>query len=218
MSCLLTSLVTPTPEPAAWTVRNAAEQLGTICGRFRDATTGYVPIGDGCRVWLFNSLGNIIRGTGNMAVPAAVNCVGAAVLIPLSPCLIFGWGPFPRLAIMGGAVAVVGFYALGALALTLYLLSSRSLIQLSIRRFTFRWSLFHEILRVGAVAALITVGTKVTIAVATGLIGQFGPAAIAGSPVMAPARVSNISWSRWCSAWAGRSSRSLAPTSVRAIL
>jgi len=131
-------------------------------------------------LWLFNSLANIIRGTGNMAVPAAVNCLGAAVLIPLSPCLIFGWGPFPRLAIMGGAVAVVAFYALGALALTLYLLSSRSLIRLSIRRFAFRWSLFREILRVGAVAALITVGTNVTIAVATGLIGQFGPAAIAG--------------------------------------
>jgi putative MATE family efflux protein len=131
-------------------------------------------------LWLFNSLANIIRGTGNMAVPAAVNCVGAALLIPLSPCLIFGWGPFPRLAIMGGAVAVAGFYALGALALTLYLLSSRSLIRLSIRRFAFRGSLFYEILRVGAVAALITVGTNVTIAVATGLIGQFGPAAIAG--------------------------------------
>jgi putative MATE family efflux protein len=131
-------------------------------------------------LWLFNSLGNIIRGTGNMAVPAVVNCVGAAVLLPLSPCLIFGWGPFPRLAIMGGAVAVIAFYALGALALTLYLLSSRSLIRLSIRRIVFRWALFHEILRVGAVAALITVGTNVTIAVATGLIGQFGPAAIAG--------------------------------------
>jgi len=131
-------------------------------------------------LWLFNSLGNIIRGTGNMAVPAVVNCVGAAVLIPLSPCLIFGWGPFPRLAIVGGAVAVVAFYALGALALTLYLLSSRSLVRLSIRRIVFRWALFHEILRVGAVAALITVGTNVTIAVATGLIGQFGPAAIAG--------------------------------------
>jgi putative MATE family efflux protein len=131
-------------------------------------------------LWLFNSLGNIIRGTGNMAVPAAVNCVGAAVLIPLSPCLIFGWGPFPRLAIMGGALAVIAFYAVGALVLTLYLLSSRSLIRLSIRRFAFRWSLFYEILRVGAVAALITVGTNVTIALATGLIGQFGPAAIAG--------------------------------------
>jgi Na+-driven multidrug efflux pump len=40
--------------------------------------------------------------------------------------------------------------------------------------------LFWEILRVGAVAALITVGTNLTIGIATGLVGQFGPAAIAG--------------------------------------
>ena len=36
------------------TVRNAAEQLGTICER---ATTGYVRIGDGCRVWLWRRRG-----------------------------------------------------------------------------------------------------------------------------------------------------------------
>ena len=131
-------------------------------------------------LWLFNSLANVIRGTGNMAVPAVVTCIGAAALIPLSPCLIFGWGPFPRLGIAGGAVAVVAFYAVGSLALVSYLCSSRSLIRLSLRGFVFRWTLFREILRVGAVAALITVGTNVTIAVATGLIGQFGPAAIAG--------------------------------------
>src|SRR5262249_42346965 len=56
-------------------------------------------------VWIFNSLANVIRGTGNMAVPATITCVGAAALIPLSPCLIFGWGPFPRLGIAGGAAA-----------------------------------------------------------------------------------------------------------------
>jgi Na+-driven multidrug efflux pump len=41
-------------------------------------------------VWIFNSLANVIRGTGNMMVPAVVTCAGAAVLLPLSPCLIFG--------------------------------------------------------------------------------------------------------------------------------
>ena len=131
-------------------------------------------------LWIFNSLANVIRGTGNMAVPAVVTCAGAALLIPLSPCLIFGWGPFPRLEIAGGAVAVIAFYALGSLALLIYLRSPRSLIRLSLAGFALRWALFREILRVGAVAALITVGTNLTIAIATGLVGQFGSAAIAG--------------------------------------
>ena len=44
----------------------------------------------------------------------------------------------------------------------------------------FRWPLFRDILRVGVVAALIRCQTNVTIAVATGDVGEFGPAAIAG--------------------------------------
>ena len=46
-------------------------------------------------IWLFNSLASVIRGTGNMAVSAVVTFAGAAVLIPLSPCLIFGLGTGP---------------------------------------------------------------------------------------------------------------------------
>jgi Na+-driven multidrug efflux pump len=44
----------------------------------------------------------------------------------------------------------------------------------------FRWPLFGDILRVGAVAALVTITTNLTIAIATGYVGQFGSAAIAG--------------------------------------
>lgn len=131
-------------------------------------------------IWTFNSLANVIRGTGNMAVPAIVTSVGAAGLIPLSPCLIFGWGPFPRLGVAGGAVAVVVYYLLGTIALAHYLGTSRSVIHLSLRALRFRWSLFRDILRVGLVAALVTVTTNLTIAIATGFVGRFGPAAIAG--------------------------------------
>src|SRR5258706_542 len=41
-------------------------------------------------IWVFNALASAIRGTGNMVVPAVVPFAGATVLIPLSPCLIFG--------------------------------------------------------------------------------------------------------------------------------
>jgi putative MATE family efflux protein len=131
-------------------------------------------------VWLFNSLANVIRGTGNMAVPALVTCIGVVVLIPLSPCLIFGFGPLPRLGVAGGAVAVLIYYAVGSVALAAYLRSGRSIVRLSFIGVQFRWPLFYDILRVGAVAALITVQTNLTIAIATGLVGAFGSAAIAG--------------------------------------
>jgi len=131
-------------------------------------------------VWMFNSLANVIRGSGNMAVPAIVTSVGAALLIPLSPCLIFGRGPFPRLGVAGGAVAVVAYYLLGTLALIVYLRSPRSVVHLSARLLALRWPLFRDILRVGLVAALVTVTTNLTIAITTGLVGRLGPAAIAG--------------------------------------
>jgi len=131
-------------------------------------------------VWLFNSLGAVLRGTGNMAFPAAVTCVGVVILVPASPALIFGWGPFPALGIAGGAVALLSYYAVGCLVVGACLWSGRSVLHPSLRAVRLRWPLFRDILRVGAVAALVTVTTNLTIIIGTAFVGEFGPAAIAG--------------------------------------
>jgi putative MATE family efflux protein len=131
-------------------------------------------------IWLFNSLAAVIRGTGNMLMPASVTCAGVLFLVPLSPCLIFGLGPFPRLGVVGGGVAVVIYYAAGAAVFAAYLVSGRAIVRLSLRGMALRWPLFRDILRVGLVAALVTVTTNVTIATATALVGSFGTSAIAG--------------------------------------
>jgi putative MATE family efflux protein len=131
-------------------------------------------------VWLFNSLAAVIRGTGNMAFPALVTCAGVVILVPLSPALMFGWGPLPALGVAGGAVALVSYYALGSLALATFLWSRRSVVRPSLGGGRFRWPLFRDILRVGAVAALVTVATNLTIMIGTALVGELGPAAIAG--------------------------------------
>jgi putative MATE family efflux protein len=128
--------------------------------------------------WLYNSLAAVIRGTGNMAVPAGVTCAGVLVLVPLSPCLIFGVGPFPALGVAGGGVAVVAFYLVGSLVLAAYVWSGRSIVRF--RPAGLRWPMFYDILKVGALAAIITVQTNLTIGIATGLMGRFGGAAIAG--------------------------------------
>src|SRR5271156_1257222 len=113
-------------------------------------------------VWIFNSLSATIRGTGNMTVPAVVSCIGSIVLIPLSPLLIFGWGPVPALGITGGAVALLAYYLLGIVALAVYLWSPRCLLQPTISHLRFRWRQLREILRLGGVGAISAAATNLT--------------------------------------------------------
>jgi putative MATE family efflux protein len=131
-------------------------------------------------IWVFNSLASVIRGTGNMLLPAGVTFIGAVLVVPLSPCLIFGWGPFPHLGIAGGAVALLIYYAAGTAALAAWLVSGRLVVRLVPGIAALAWPHFREILRVGAVAALVTMTTNLTVAIITALAGSFGPAAIAG--------------------------------------
>jgi MATE family, multidrug efflux pump len=131
-------------------------------------------------IWLFNTLANVIRGTGNTFVPALVTIAGAALLIPLSAALIFGFGPLPALGAAGGAIALLTYYGLGALAFAAYLWSGRSVVRPKLLETRLRWPLFRDILRVGLLASLTSIMTNVTIALTTGVVGAFGPAAIAG--------------------------------------
>ncbi len=131
-------------------------------------------------VWLFNSLAAVIRGTGNMALPANVTVLGVVALIPLSPFLIFGSGPVPALGIAGGAMALLLYYLVGTLALARYLWSERSLLLPSLKWAQLRWVLFKDILRIGLLGSVSTLATSLSIGVVTALAGGFGPAAIAG--------------------------------------
>jgi putative MATE family efflux protein len=131
-------------------------------------------------VWLCNSLSAVVRGTGNMLLPAIVMVVGAIFLVPLSALLIFGWGPLPGLGIAGGALALLVFYLLGSIALAAYLWSRHSLLRPSFKGVSLRRDLFSDILVVGLVGAVSTVMSNLTIAISTALVAGFGVAAIAG--------------------------------------
>lgn len=131
-------------------------------------------------VWLFNALASVVRGTGNMALPAWITCAGLAALLPLSPLLIFGWGPLPGLGIAGGALALLLYYAIGSVLLAAVLWRGRTPLRPSLRGTRLRWPLFRDILQVGLLASVSAVSTNLAIGAATALVGAFGPAAIAG--------------------------------------
>ena len=139
-----------------------------------------VLFGGALAYWLFNTLGSVIRGSGNMALPASVMVAGSAIYLALSPALILGWGPLPRLGIAGAAAASVVSFALGSGALLVFLGSGRSLVRPALHGRGLRLSLFREILRVGAPGSLNTILTNLTVVLLTSLVGPFGDKALAG--------------------------------------
>ncbi|MBS0548773.1 MAG: MATE family efflux transporter [Proteobacteria bacterium] len=129
-------------------------------------------------VWIVNLLAAALRGSGNVKVPALVTLVGAIVMIPISPALIFGFGPIPRLGIAGAGVAF-NLYYVGALFVMLrYMRSGRSGLTLTVTPLQGR--LFADILKVGLPTAFNAVQTNLCVILVTGAVGLFGTAALAG--------------------------------------
>jgi putative MATE family efflux protein len=129
-------------------------------------------------IWIVNLLSATLRGIGNVRIPALVTFIGAAVLVPLSPLLIFGIGPFHGFGLAGAGIAVSLYYWVAAAALLRYMASGRSGLRLS--RDPLRWPLFHDILKVGVLAALGTIQLNVMVLLVTGAVGKFGVDAIGG--------------------------------------
>jgi putative MATE family efflux protein len=138
-----------------------------------------IVFGGNVLVWLANALASIIRGTGNMLVPSLAICIGVVLLIPLSPLLIFGYGAVPAMGIAGGGAAVILTTALTVVILAGYIWSGRCLVAFKMARL--RWDLFNDIMRVGAVGAVSTLQTSLTVLLTTALVGAAGGAeAVAG--------------------------------------
>jgi len=143
-------------------------------------TYSQVIFGGAVVFWLLNTLASIVRGTGTMALPAAVTTASAVVYLALAPALVLGWGRFPRLGVAGPATASVVSFGLSSLVLIGYLASPWSAVRLKFRGLVIRRAHFWEILRVGAPGSLNTILTNLTIVLMTGLVGPFGTLALAG--------------------------------------
>lgn len=129
-------------------------------------------------IWLVNLIGSALRGAGEVKLPALISLVGAVFMIPVVPALIFGIGPIPPLGIAGAGLALGAYYG-GALVVFLrYLVSGKGVLTLSLHPVARRH--IYAIMGVGLISALGKLTASITTVAITGIVGGFGPAALAG--------------------------------------
>ncbi|WP_286760177.1 MULTISPECIES: MATE family efflux transporter [Sulfitobacter] len=135
----------------------------------------------GCMaIWLCNASLSIIRGTGDMQTPAVLLLLVSVISIPLSGGFALGWGPLPALGMAGLPIGVVLAFAIGAVLAMAHILTGRTGLSFGGALGRIDIGMFRDILSVGALAAVNTLLTTITIIMMTGLVGRFGEEALAG--------------------------------------
>jgi putative MATE family efflux protein len=131
-------------------------------------------------VWLANTLSSVLRGSGNMLVPALALIGAACIHVPLSGSLVLGYGPMPRLGIAGAGIAYVTTFGLAGLVMAAVVFRRASPLRPRAGDLALDRRLFGDILRVGGLSVLNSFQTVLTAVALTGFVGRHGPAALAG--------------------------------------
>ena len=123
---------------------------------------------------------NAIRATGDTLTPGIIMFLAALTNTILDPLLIFGPGPFPRLEIVGAAIATVISRAL-TLLIALFVLSYREkMITFALVPFRAILSSWKQILFIGLPNAGTRIVAPLGIGIVTRLAASYGKEAVAG--------------------------------------
>ena len=144
--------------------------------------SGYARIalgGGGVIMMLF--LNNaIFRGAGDAAIAMRLLWVSNIINLVLDPCLIFGWGPFPKLGVTGAAVATFTGRSIGVLYQFYRLLRGTERIRILTSQLQVNFQVLLRLLRVSLTGILQFAIAHTSWIGLVRIVSVFGSAALAG--------------------------------------
>jgi putative MATE family efflux protein len=161
--------------PQLLRVMGASNEIVTMGGGYARIALG----GSGAILLLF--LNNaIFRGAGDAAVAMRLLWVSNLINLVLDPCLIFGWGPFPRLGVTGAALATFIGRSIGVGYQFYRLLRGTERIRILVRQLRVNWNVLLRLVRVSLTGILQFAIAHTSWIGLVRIVSVFGPAAVAG--------------------------------------
>jgi len=172
---------------AALAILYAPELLRLMGGTEAVVKTGtrytQILLGGSVTIFLLFLINGVFRGAGDPALAMRVLWVANGINMVLDPCLINGWGPFPRLNVMGAAVATTTGRGVGVALQLLFLAGGYSRVRVYARQIRIRLHVMWRLLKVSFTGILQFV---ISTASWTGLVrlcATFGTVPVAGYTV-----------------------------------
>lgn len=163
-----------------WKARSLLSVMGAPAPILANARYTRLMLGGSLVIFLLFLINAIFRGAGDAALAMRTLWLANAFNIILDPCLINGWGPFPKLGVFGAAVATTTGRGIGVLYQFWEL--SRSSNRISIRRKHLRLDpgIMLRLLRVSATGILQFLVATASWLGLMRIVSTFGSAAVAG--------------------------------------
>src|SRR6266705_3005881 len=135
--------------------------------------------GSGAILMLF--LNNaIFRGAGDAAIAMRLLWVSNIINLILDPCLIFGWGPFPRLGVTGAALTTFTGRSIGVGYQFYRLLRGTERIRILRQQLRVNWSVLLRLVRVSLAGILQFAIAHTSWIGLVRIVSIFGASALAG--------------------------------------
>ncbi len=122
----------------------------------------------------------IFRGAGDAAIAMRLLWVSNIINLILDPCLIFGWGPFPRLGVTGAAVATLTGRSIGVLYQFYRLMRGTERIRILKRQVRLQLDVLLRLIRVSLTGILQFAIAHTSWIGLVRIVSFFGAAALAG--------------------------------------
>ncbi len=122
----------------------------------------------------------IFRGAGDAAIAMRLLWVSNIINLILDPCLIFGWGPFPRLGVTGAALATLTGRSIGVLYQFYRLMHGTERIRILRRQVRLSFDVMLRLIRVSLTGILQFAIAHTSWIGLVRIVSFFGSAALAG--------------------------------------
>jgi putative MATE family efflux protein len=147
--------------------------------------SGYtrVLLGGDISIILIFLINGILRGSGDATTAMRTLWLANLVNLVLDPCLIFRLGPFPKLGVMGAAVATTTGRTIGVIYQFSVLFRGKSRVSVARRHLRLDWPAMRKLLRLAATCSFqyfVAIASWVSLA---RMNATFGSAAVAGYTV-----------------------------------
>jgi len=164
----------------AWLAPDLLRAMGGSPGVLSHVSFARVMLGFNASVVMLYLANAVLRSAGDAAIAMRVLWLANALNIVLGPALVFGWGPFPKLGIVGAAIATSIGRSTGALFALSRLVRPGSRIRIVSRHLRFDPALIARVVRLSSAATFqVFIGMASWIGL-TRILASFGSDAIAG--------------------------------------